>query len=65
MGGGKLFIGLAQFAITTNRDDIDSYKLTYTDHPFANKVMGKVEFVEDSLDGKTIRVNANIPEGRL
>ena len=64
-GGGKLFIGLAQFAITTNRDDIDSYKLTYTDHSFANKVMGKVEFVEDSLDGKAIRVNANIPDGAV
>ena len=62
-GGGKLFIGLAQFATTTNRDDIEAYKLSYTDHPFMSKVVGELSFVEDTLDGNTIHVNVNIPEG--
>lgn len=63
--GGKLFIGLAQFSTTTNRSDIEGYKLSYIEHPFTDKVIGKACFVEDSLDCKAIRVNLNIPEGAL
>ena len=63
--GGKLFIGLAQFSTTTNRDDIEAYNLSYIEHPFAEKVIGKVNFVEDTFDGKAIRVNSTIPEGAV
>ena len=60
--GGKLFIGLAQMSVTTNRDDIENYDLQYIDHPFVKAVAPEISFVEDALDGKAIRVNGNIPE---
>lgn len=65
LGGGKLFIGLAQFAITTNRDDIESYKLSYIDHPFVNKVTNSIAFIEDTLNGNKIFVNASIPSNAV
>jgi hypothetical protein len=63
--GGKLFIGLAQLSTTTNRDDIESYNLSYIDHPFTDKAVGKIEFADDSLDGNTIHVNINLPENAI
>ena len=63
--GGKLFIGLAQLSTTTNRDDIESYNLSYIDHPFTDKAVGKIEFTDDSLDGSTIHVNINLPENAI
>lgn len=60
--GGKLFVGLAQMSVTTNRDDIESYDLQYIDHPFVKIVAPEISFVEDTLDGKAIHVNGNIPE---
>lgn len=62
---GKLFIGLAQLSTTTNRDDIESYNLSYIDHPFTDKAVGKIEFADDSLDGNTIHVNINLPENAI
>ena len=63
--GGKLFIGLAQLSDTTNRNDIEAYNLSYIDHPFADRVVGDIEFVEDTLDGQAVRVNARIPENAV
>ena len=60
--GGKLFIGLAQFSTTTKRDDIETYSLSYIDHPFADKVIGDINFVADSINGNSICVNSNIPD---
>jgi hypothetical protein len=61
--GGKLFIGLAQMSVTTNRDAIENYDLEYTDHPFAKAVAPEICFADDSLGGEKIRVNVNIPDG--
>ena len=60
--GGKLFIGLAQMSVTTNRADIENYALEYIDHPLVKAVAPEICFEEDSLGGEGIRVNANIPD---
>ena len=62
-GGGRLFIGLAQLSTTTLVADIENYKLDYIDHPFVGSVAPKISFVEDTVDGKTVRVGASIPAG--
>lgn len=62
-GGGRLFVGLAQTSVTTNRDDIEAYAMEYIDHPFVKAFVSEICFAEDSLGGAKIRVNVNIPEG--
>ncbi len=61
-GGGRLFIGFAQLSTTTLRADIENYKLDYIDHSFVNSIAPEISLVEDSVDGKPIRVNAKVPE---
>ena len=48
---------------TTNRDAIESYDLSYIEHPFFKMVAGEFSFVDDSIEGNAIHVNANLPEG--
>lgn len=61
-GGGKLFIGLAQLSTTTLRADIESYNLDYIDHSFVKNIATEISFIEDTVGGKAVRVNRNIPE---
>ena len=61
--GGKLFIGLAQLSTTTLRADIESYNLKYIDHSFVRSITSEISFIEDSVGGKLIHTNMNIPEG--
>jgi hypothetical protein len=63
LNGGKLFIGLSQFATTTSRTDIENYDLDYIDHSFVRLVAPQISFVNDTLEGKAVRINGNIPEG--
>lgn len=64
-GGGRLFIGLAQLSTTTNREDIENYKLSYIDHPFVDAITSNIEFADDTLSGESVRVNVNIPENAV
>jgi hypothetical protein len=61
--GGKLFLGLAQLTVTTLIADIEKYNLNYIQHSFVDSIAPEIAFVEDSVDGKTIRVNAKLPKG--
>jgi hypothetical protein len=61
-GGGTLFIGTAQLSTTTDRSNIENYRLTYTDHPFAKQISTLSEFVEDTYEGNKIHVCSSIPE---
>ena len=61
-GGGTLFIGTAQLSVTTNRGDIENYKLSYTSHPFAKQIATISDFVEDTYMGKQIHVCSSIPQ---
>ncbi len=62
LNGGKLFMGIAQLATTTLRSDIESYDLEYIEHRFAKTVASDISFVDDSLSGAKIRINASIPK---
>lgn len=61
-GGGKLFIGLAQLSITTLISDIETYKLEYIDHSFLKNIAPKICFIEDTVNGTRVHVNATFPE---
>ncbi|MBQ8408078.1 MAG: hypothetical protein IJY39_04370 [Clostridia bacterium] len=61
-GGGRLFIGLPQLSVTTDRTAIENYELKYTDHPFARQIATFGDFVEDSFEGNKVRVCSSIPE---
>lgn len=64
--GGTLFIGAAQLSVTTDRGDIEGYKLTYTDHPFRHLIAPQAEkakSIEDTLGGKPLHVFEALPAG--
>ena len=60
--GGRLFVGLAQMSVTTNRADIESLNLKYIDHNIVKTVAPQICFAEDSVNGQKVRVNTALPE---
>ena len=61
--GGRLFIGLAQLSFTTDRGDMENYRLSYIDHPFVSAIAPEIDFVDDTVNGEQIRISKNIPAG--
>lgn len=57
--GGKLIIGWPQLAVTTDRKAVVNYDHWYIDHPFRNAVAAECCFVEDTYNGKALRVSCH------
>ncbi len=60
--GGMLFIGLSQLSVTTDREDLESYRLTYLDHPFVKEIVPEIVFADDFVNGKPVHVGLHLPK---
>ncbi len=60
--GGTLLMTLAHLTTTTNYDDICNYNLSFEEKRSFGILLGEVQFVSDSVDGKKVEICANVKQ---